>query len=1088
MTHFENKSSDQRGALMVEAIALLGLMTMMSPMVVRQSSERIQEMEDVTVAAQMKTMKDALANYMEANYASLVGNNNQESTKTAAVSATDLRPFLPASYFDGSNNLHGNKTLAGDQFKFGVRMTCSESTLLANGNQCGTLENGVRTGLTGSCKCERYKLTGLVIGGSSIPVPEKRASRIASMIGADGGYMRTAAMNEVLGEGDAGKVKVLGSQGMWEITNTGDYAINFTEEEQSVGGRIAASTVYSAGRSADYLYRKKVNGIPDANSMFTDLDMGGNGACDAEAGDGKCNRINNAGGVEIIAGHLVIRKKNLANNDDEGSGDQRARVYVDTETAKINMSKQVILSAGKADAGLPSGEDGSIQIMANKNVATEAVEAISSKAPKVTLENDSKNIITLESETMTLHTGEDSDDSSSNIELTKEQLLEKGQKIAITSTVGEIAMNANTEVSTTAGTDITMTATAGKIAGTAHTDVTFNADNDSKIHAGRTAQMDAGNDYLITLSSSSHDDVDKGILIQNNDADSDITVDASGNVVAMADKKMYLGAGGDTLKSQLILNAAATRMDDRTAASGDKKYGTLAQMKGGLFVISDTSSETTGGLQIGTSAAEGTGVSRVYLTSNGMTVHRSTNDQPGAYVNASVLTSVAAANQNQYDNRGNKYTTAVGKEDVVVTASDTNGGFIALNAKGAGTATAGTPSITLSGKTGVINASRMEVTTVRDPSNDTQKNAIRSTTNVSYSALGVKDGGETTAADAKHFTLKRGSSSAITYETHGENDLTNLSYAVDPAFLSTMNDIRLTSRGGARLSEILPNYITKGIYELRNTYVKGPWPCSGSTGCSDGNTMCANCSHTLPKNIVNSEGSIAAGYGFEGFLNCDVIDPNASGHSTCSESENTITINLQSTNYLEGEGMAHPFMGVVPAPGRQVSTGSGTPKLEASASAETMAAYDEGSCPNGYTALMSVTPASFSIGGVWGSYADESDAAGWMASFGDAAAVVNSEQVIQGGNIMGVTNLAIKNDAGKTVGWAIAMSTVAAGGDGDAVYYWNYAGTVYTNTITAYVTTYCYYNPSFFNLPNMKMDTNTGLLTPMEGIDDTTSW
>ena len=36
-------------------------------------------------------------------------------------------------------------------------------------------------------------------------------------------------------------------------------------------------------------------------------------------------------------------------------------------------------------------------------------------------------------------------------------------------------------------------------------------------------------------------------------------------------------------------------------------------------------------------------------------------------------------------------------------------------------------------------------------------------------------------------------------------------YKVDPAFTSLMNDIRLTSRGGARLSDILPNYITKTI-------------------------------------------------------------------------------------------------------------------------------------------------------------------------------------------------------------------------------------------------------------------------------------
>ena len=39
-------------------------------------------------------------------------------------------------------------------------------------------------------------------------------------------------------------------------------------------------------------------------------------------------------------------------------------------------------------------------------------------------------------------------------------------------------------------------------------------------------------------------------------------------------------------------------------------------------------------------------------------------------------------------------------------------------------------------------------------------------------------------------------------------------YVVDPAYTSTMNDIRLASRGGVRLSDILPNYILKATQEL----------------------------------------------------------------------------------------------------------------------------------------------------------------------------------------------------------------------------------------------------------------------------------
>ena len=50
---------------------------------------------------------------------------------------------------------------------------------------------------------------------------------------------------------------------------------------------------------------------------------------------------------------------------------------------------------------------------------------------------------------------------------------------------------------------------------------------------------------------------------------------------------------------------------------------------------------------------------------------------------------------------------------------------------------------------------------------------------------------------------------AAFYDSNG--DLINTTYRLDPAYTSLMNDIRLTSRGGARLSDILPNYIMQNV-------------------------------------------------------------------------------------------------------------------------------------------------------------------------------------------------------------------------------------------------------------------------------------
>lgn len=61
---------------------------------------------------------------------------------------------------------------------------------------------------------------------------------------------------------------------------------------------------------------------------------------------------------------------------------------------------------------------------------------------------------------------------------------------------------------------------------------------------------------------------------------------------------------------------------------------------------------------------------------------------------------------------------------------------------------------------------------------------------------------------------------------------TNYPYQVNPAYTSLMHDIKLTTRGGARLSDILPDFINKGIYVVDNTY-----PALGTSCTGGGNGM-----------------------------------------------------------------------------------------------------------------------------------------------------------------------------------------------------------------------------------------------------------
>ena len=73
-------------------------------------------------------------------------------------------------------------------------------------------------------------------------------------------------------------------------------------------------------------------------------------------------------------------------------------------------------------------------------------------------------------------------------------------------------------------------------------------------------------------------------------------------------------------------------------------------------------------------------------------------------------------------------------------------------------------------------------------------------------------------------------------------------FFVNPAYTSMMNDIKLASRGGARLSDILPDFINKGIYVMDNTYtggtdwttatVKNDYSITGITECGENQTKC----------------------------------------------------------------------------------------------------------------------------------------------------------------------------------------------------------------------------------------------------------
>ena len=966
-----NRSSDQRGALMIEVIALLGLMTMMSPMIVRQTAERTTEMEDVTIAGQVKTIRDALQNYIEANYAPIVqekSGSNQQETFKKNISVADLMPFLPASFIDSATNkFYGNKLM--DDFHMGAYAQCSEKELKSDGTQCSTLGP--------SCKCTRYRIVGIVLAGQeSGEIPDKRAARIASMLGADGGYMRTAAVvNAIAGDDgvDAGMKKVLGSQGMWEVADVNQ----FFEGEgiaTSTGGRVAMTTVFSTGLSSDYLYRHKVNGMPDANSMFTDLDMGGNGQCDETSGDGKCNRINNAGGVEVINGRLIVRKKNQEDHQGDGSGDTLARIALGTEKASMQVEKSVTLSANKLIDEANAPADGSILVSAAQDVTARADNRFLGQAPEAGLAtpggSDGKKYAVVVSDTdqaasMRALSG---DTAISEVRLTQDE--------ASLGSEGKVVLDAGQLMELSAGTGITATANVGDI----------------------ELKANSGN---ITA-----------------DASANMTLRAGSDLTVTGENSVKIGTGDDYFM-EVVKNPSDFDTKGDVYAGSNSHAQSHTRIVGGLHI--DTASNT--GLTLG-----GNGQPTVLLQSQGITMQQSSSNRPSLISN--------------YLNR----------EDVTLAATG-KGGRLSLN-KGMDEM----PRIRAEAETGVVSATAFESTTVVDK-NSKSDWAVRTMVNLPFDSQGNAGTASISKPDSPTFsmvinTASAGGSKPAAYSVHGgDTDLNT--FRVDPAFISVMNDIKLTSRGGARLSETLPNYIAKGIYVLSNSYTKGPWPC-GSVG---------TCTYTLPTKTDE---------GF-GLFSCDDMP---GGTATCSGGGgDTITINQNNGTYVEcsGDCLAHPFMGVVPAPGRQV---------QADASGETMAGWDEGTCPDGYVAVMTLTPSAFELGEV--KYVKptlighDNDTKEYVSEIAYNQGYNKFEGVFQPATALGVV---VEQVGGTDLkGWKVAMGTVT--GIGGNNFIWNYGG-IYADTWTAYAHTYCYFNPTRFTMPNMKVISADGgsIITPMSHLD-----
>lgn len=234
-----NKSILQQGGLMIEALAMLGLIAVVTPTMYKKSAERTMEVEDINTAATIRTINAAANDYVSANYSTILGDMVKNNETNRKLNIEDLKAYLPYGF----------------EIKKALYNYDGEHIQLSVSRPEGS--NNLTTLMLFPARMNENDGIG-----------QERTSRIAALIGSSGGYVT-----------DTNKARGIG--GIWELSGE-DYTKNFNSANKYSIVTASADTISaSAGNEMDYSKYLQRGKDPDdtggqwKNTMRTDLYMGG---------------------------------------------------------------------------------------------------------------------------------------------------------------------------------------------------------------------------------------------------------------------------------------------------------------------------------------------------------------------------------------------------------------------------------------------------------------------------------------------------------------------------------------------------------------------------------------------------------------------------------------------------------------------------------------------------------------------------------------------------------------------------------------------------------------------------------------------
>ena len=242
MRKFFNKT-EQRGTLLVEAIAMLGLIALVTPTLYKKSAERLQEIQDINSASQARTMNDVIETLVSTHFMEIMQATSSDSDATIKI-----------GYADDSSGV------SGEFFHKGY------SSFLPYGYKPNSIRNFDEPEIF--VHRDGGTLVSYIVYPHLVDPGKKRAARMASLVGANGGIVTE-------------NKEAQGTGGAWfldeEMLEELEIPASILKENSLVV--TANEPIENSMEDNDkYLYRVPPDEADEVyhNMMITDLYMGGN--------------------------------------------------------------------------------------------------------------------------------------------------------------------------------------------------------------------------------------------------------------------------------------------------------------------------------------------------------------------------------------------------------------------------------------------------------------------------------------------------------------------------------------------------------------------------------------------------------------------------------------------------------------------------------------------------------------------------------------------------------------------------------------------------------------------------------------------